>query len=284
MSLIPSRHCTMLVLGMTLFFVGIPDRLHAQRDDIVIGGPAPEALPDADVIRLQVLQRRGMIGGLQLPTSAIDQWVFGGNTEALATSQLESLLEERIDAFVTDAPANEEQKRKLELAGRVDIQRFLERVEDLRRQDARGNIDRISAQQKGQRLNALLKMGLFTSDSFFAKTARGLFTAEQLERVERGRTAHQHRAHLQRATALLKDAIKLTNEQEQALIALLLRETRPPGRPGEHAYHVVLFDMKRLPETRLKPLLDEQQWELFNRQFEQIKWMEPQLKLQGYLP
>ena len=75
----------------------------------------------------------------------------------------------------------------------------------------------------------------------------------------------------------------MTDRQEQTLVALLLAETRPPRQPGVYGFQVVMFEMMRLPESKLKPLFSDQQWDLLNRQFEQVKWMEPSLRQSGVL-
>lgn len=278
---------------LLLLVAALPKLLHAQHDDIVVA-ERPSAADNVELnARFQVAQQQvAFQERQQLALQArkqqvvVDQWVFGGQSPNFGTQVLEADLKERIDTLLQYAATTQDQRAKLEVAGWIDIQRFLERVEQLKRklQESTSDVNNLNALQvQAIALSASYKAGLFGDESFFAKTASRMFTREQLDRAERGRAAIQHRAHLQRAVALLKDAAKLSDQQADALMTLLLAETRPPRQPGVNTYAVAMFDMKRLPEEKLRPLFDNQQWDLFNRQFEQVKWLGPYLKQNGML-
>jgi hypothetical protein len=222
----------------------------------------------------------------QVSEASIEKLVFGDARGVNAVvEKLEATLRIKVDEWCRLCGANDVQRAKLELAGRVDIGRFLERVDDLKRQApnassaARAN----DLYQKAERLRMSLSAGFFDDDSMFTKTARNVISRKQVVRAERVSKAAQHRAQIAPSVALLKDDLKLTDLQAQALVDLLLAETLPPRRPGAFSYPVTLFEMQRLSESQLKPLFNDQQWDLLKRQFDQVKWLQPQLKQEGFL-
>jgi hypothetical protein len=292
MSLVKTPGSRPWLLGLCLFagLAGGANVLHAQRDDVIVDSPVAvetNHFGARHAAALELIRLRGLVkgGGVQVSPETIEQWIFGGARGVFSKLMLETPLKEKVEAYAFLCGANEEQKAKLYWAGQIDIRRFLDRVDQLKRK-AEGtteNVDRINeVHQQAQRLNQL-KADLFHAESFFAKTVRTVFTSEQLAAADGRRAAHQHQAHAERVAALLKDALKLTDQQEQALVALMLTQTRPPRQPGVHAFQVAMFDLKRLPESKLRAILNDQQWDLFNQQFELVKWMEPQLRRNGLL-
>ncbi len=280
------------VLLALLALAGVPRLSHAQRDDIVVEStPAPEPQTLQERRMGQLVEARFLAAGAQqrgqVSDDTIYQWIFGTARNAdAATKLLESKLRIKILEFERHRRANEEQKKKLELAGQVDIRRWMDRVDELLRQGQAGKHDltRVNeVHRQAVRLGQSVNAGLFDEESFFAKTARHLFTREHMEETDRQRQSLEHQDHAQQAAALLKIPLRLTDQQEQSLVELLRTQTRPPRRPGEYGFQVALFDMQRLPEGKLKPLFSDAQWDLLQRQFEQVKWLEPYLKQNGFL-
>ena len=117
---------------------------------------------------------------------SFDDWAFGGKAgEQRFRSQIDKLLEKKIHEVEQIFQLTEVQRRKLKLAGRGDIQRLLEMVEDARRefQLARLNIKRLAELQKNLRLVELrVNDGLFDMGSLFAKTLRKMVDEKQLVR------------------------------------------------------------------------------------------------------
>ena len=213
MSLVaPVDRWVTLLLGAVLAFSGMADVSYAQRDDVIVEGPAAVAPDNIALRREAVLIELGMRGvaPVQISDDTVYRWVFGDvrNADA-AMKQLESTLRTKVDELAFPGAASDAQQKKLELAGQVDIRRFLERVDDLKRQgqEIKGDANRsFQLHQQAQILQLLLKGGLFNDESLFAKTARHVFTSEQLERADRERTAFQHRAQVERAAALLQNS------------------------------------------------------------------------------
>jgi len=117
---------------------------------------------------------------------SFDDWAFGGKSgEERFRNQLDKLLQRKIHEVEQVFQLTEAQRRKLKLAGRGDIQRLLEMVEDARRefQLARSDLRRLAELQKDLRLVELrVSDGLFEMGSLFAKTLRKMIDEKQLIR------------------------------------------------------------------------------------------------------
>jgi hypothetical protein len=198
----------------------------------------------------------------------------------------ESALKSRIDRTVRLYGLSEAQKKKLQLAGRGDIKRLLDRVEDTRkkaRMPAR-DADEFQAVVPDHRPLHLMPIGeLFGEGSLFAKTLKTTLTREQSSRYEKAALT-RHRKTLQWVLGTWDQTLALNSEQHRRLEALLIRETRPPKRFGEEDYFGVLFQISRLPEATLKPLFREDQWAKLCVQLVEAKRKEPALKKDGYVP
>src|SRR5262249_40596187 len=99
--------------------------------------------------------------------SAFDRLVFGGEGETpviAARRRLERLLKERVAGIGADIDVSAAQARKLELAGRGDIERLLERVADCRRRFERAPEDE-RLQVEAARLQGLVVSGPFDDRS-----------------------------------------------------------------------------------------------------------------------
>jgi hypothetical protein len=117
---------------------------------------------------------------------SFDDWAFGGKAgEQRFRNQLDKLLRRKVNEVEQFFQLTEAQRRKLTLAGRGDIQRLLEMVEDARKefQLARTNVRRLAELQKDLRLVELrVSDGLFEMGSLFAKTLRKMVDEKQLVR------------------------------------------------------------------------------------------------------
>ena len=226
--------------------------------------------------------------------SNFDRWVFGnvGGNNVSARDRLEALLTLSIDEADRTCKLTEGQKKKLRLAGHGDLKRFLERVDDARRIFHQLNRDQNNINQIYQEtvpLSATLRVGLFGDDSFFAKTLKTTLDREQAGRYREGldeKLRFRYRAKIGLAVANLDAVVGFTAEQRRRLIDLILQETKPPSRPAPNAAYenyVILYKISKLPEDKIKPLLDDARWGALNRQLQQSRGMEQFLKNNGYL-
>ena len=227
---------------------------------------------------------------VNLQPEQFEQWVFGNRKASVVRARLDWQLVSRVEGVVQSCGATELQRQKLVLAGQGDIKRLFDQVDVLRDefQSLRHNQQGVNEiLVRIQPLQARLASGVFEEDSLFQKTLRRNLDAEQAaacEQAERERRAFLYRAKFEAVIANFGGVLGLRAEQRLRLADLLLEATSPPWSFGQYDYYVVMIQMCRLPEERLKPIFDEVQWRVLSQQFNQVRQVEPHLKKIGVLP
>jgi hypothetical protein len=64
----------------------------------------------------------------------------------------------------------------------------------------------------------------------------------------------------------------------------MVNETKPARKSGPYDYYIIVVQLGRLPEAKLKPLFDQSQWRVVSRMLTQYKGMEQWLKQSGQWP
>jgi len=116
--------------------------------------------------------------------------VFGttGDVES-ARAYMDMLLTRKIYEIDRNRSLTPVQHKKLQLAGRGDIKRLLDRIEDERKtfEHLRADLDRCEKfLRRLQPLRLMVRRGPFTSESLFAKTLRKMLDEENLVSREPG--------------------------------------------------------------------------------------------------
>jgi hypothetical protein len=225
------------------------------------------------------------------PDAQFEQWVFPQDrTAAGARRRLDSQLAVKINEIDGACKLTDQQAKKLRLAGRGDIKRFFDGYEKVKQKFRSLNNDVQRLQDVMPDINPLrasLQAGLFDNDSLLTKSLRNTLTAEQFERydaVVRERRAYRHRATVERAVAMIEQqGAPLRAAQRRDLITLLMNETRPSRAPGQYDFYLVMIQLGRLPEEKMKPLLSETQWKVLTRLVDRYRQVEPALRQQGLL-
>lgn len=257
-----ATHCgAVLLLPLVLFTVR-----HA------LGGAA---VAQAQQRQVQVVQERRF----QINEQTLASWVFNDSRAPNDQGWLERSLETRIDFLETIGTLRDEQRRKLELAGRGDIHRFWTRYELLRRECPTGMITQdeyMQFRQKALPLQLRYRDGLFGATSLFRKTIRSVLDADQLaefETLERERDRKHYQALVKATVATLDQKLALTEDQRTRLTKLVLEKTEPPTTYGQGAYqlYIVLWQMSQIPESDLKPLFLDDEWRVVQALFQQAR-------------
>jgi hypothetical protein len=118
-------------------------------------------------------------------------------------------------------------------------------------------------------LEIALTSGLFSDGSLFAKTLVRTLDREQAVRYEKA-LVHQNGQRYDRAVVSavrsLQANLQLSYEQSEELTRVLRTEARPPKRFGRAAdVALVLFQVSRIPEEKIKPIFDNGQWRILSR-------------------
>ena len=257
---------------------------------ITCAGPAARAQDDVVVDENEDVQVNNMVFNNMAGVEQVDQLLygrFGMGGAGVARNKLDSALALRVDDVDRICGVTEVQKKKLQLAGRGDIKRFFDRVEETKRRFASAKDNQFNnIWQEIQPLQAELSSGLFGDDSFFGKTVKRTLTDEQAahyDNVVRQRNLVRYRAMVGWCVVQLDRSVGLSDDQRVRLVELLVKETKPPKRFGQNDYWVMLFQASKIPESEIKSIVDDVQWRILERHLRQGKAMEQWLKTSGVI-
>lgn len=238
---------------------------------------APDFVPD-DPVPAQDAQAE------EKPTTGdeVDQWVFNGNKPDKVRKEFEKALANVIGRYDGKYHLTPAQKKKLTLAGGLDIKRYFDRYATLRADFVRtkGDWNKVGNEVvELQRIYNQPYTDLFTDESMLAKTLKKNLTTEQVANHDR----NIYRVRVEWMAGLLDRRLKLTPDQHRRLVDLVAAETQPLGRYGNFDYDAIMFQMSRLPAGRIRGVLDEPQCRELTLRFEQARRMEGLLVSEGYI-
>jgi hypothetical protein len=233
----------------------------------------PNRDDDADVKLPPVTVDRGAEAARSREWAAyqaqVDRWktVRFGESSVLG-GDLASKLAARIAEVEQSCALRDVERTKLELAGRGDIKRFLDRLEEIGREAGNQAIDPDLAQHRVtlelNTLDAWLAAGIFSKGSLYDKTLRGILPdgpdrALYEETLKRKNMA-RYRQAVREWSRTLQRGLKLSNRQCREISDLILAETVPPERFGQSDFAMVYYQLSSFPEDKLKPMLTDSQW------------------------
>src|SRR5262245_30641401 len=182
-----------------------------------------------------------------------DQWVFPGCANAeIGRQRLETQVKLQIAEIERCCQLSCEQRERLQLAARGDLQRFLEQVDALRRKFEPIKNDQEKMNQIWQELQpiqARQARGLTGPDALLTKILPRTISDEQSKQfgeaqIERRRFRYE--ASIAIALYLLEGNAALTDKQRTRITALLL-ELPPPRIFGTHDTYLVHHRLANLP-------------------------------------
>ncbi len=159
-----------LTVGITEMREGVR-RIH--RVSVTIPDPRPPADEGEDQPPPQPIRRINLNDAV-VNRENFDVWLFeDAGYEAVRGMRLERLLKTRVDAATREHKLTRAQRAKLQLAGRGDIKRFFDQVEDRRREfetERRVYRNGLAALKRLEPLRQVYQDGPFGDGSLFAKT------------------------------------------------------------------------------------------------------------------
>jgi hypothetical protein len=235
---------------------------------------------------------------VQLPRAAVfneaqfDQWLFGnlGTVNAgVARNKLDALLTLSVEDLGRTCGLEPLQKKKLLLAGRGDIKRYFDRVEETRKkfQSVKNNQNQLGLMWQDIQVLQTAFQGIFDEGSIFAKSLKSTLSPEQVvghEKVVRDRLFYRYQARVDLTMEMLNNNVGFTDAQRERLVKLLLEEIRPPKRLGQNDYYAILYLIGTLPETKVKLIFEEGQYRSLKQQLDQARGMGMWLKQNGFVP
>ena len=227
-----------------------------------------------------------------------DQWVFS-NQQTLysAKKQLLSRLHGEAESIQAACQLDDQQKEKLLLAGRGDIQaftqlytkvraRFAEKIKENNQQAM------LNLWQEIQPLQKKYNGQIFGKDSFFEKVLSNLLDDQQsalLEKIRREQRKVQYQAAVMQLILQFDSVAPLTHKNREKLLALIEQHTYPPkAMGGQNQSHYLTYyiygQMAEISEKELRPLFGKAVWKVVKQQIKQGKSMKRNLEKQGIVP
>jgi hypothetical protein len=216
-----------------------------------------------------------------------EQWVFNRYGGAgIARNRFNAALELHIDEINRVCGINDSQRKKLLLAGRGDIKRFFDRVEEAKRRFLLvANDQNRNVMEDIQPLQLALNAGIFVEDSIFAKAVKTILSEEQSDLLgaqEKHRNQNRYATTIDWFVTHVDKGLGLRAAQRKRL-AELLKETRPPRRFGSSDYYYLMYRASQIDEEKVKPIFDDVQWRIFSMQLTQARGMQQWLKNNGMI-
>jgi hypothetical protein len=221
----------------------------------------------------------------------VEQSVFQQYSNASgARRQLDWQLAMQIVEIERTCKLSDVQKRKLQLAGRGDIKRFFDRYEEVKRKAEATEQDEQMVEEIPQDINALqmtLQAGLFHDESLLVMSLSNTLTGEQFARYDAKARAHRsshHREIIGKAAAVIQRWVFVSDARQRELITLLSNETKPSPRQNPYEAQVLLLQLVRLPQEKLRGVFAENQLEIVTQRLAGYQQLEPMLKKAGLMP
>ena len=296
----PRPHSRPLAVSLALAFLATGPGLYAQNPVVgevprppvpaeVVDDLLPQPVPGVFAQRVQMFE---------VASNQFDTWVFGNNTRVLRTgglqegpdSLIESQLTLRVDDIDRTCRVTPDQRAKLLLAGRGDVKRFMDRVDEKRKKFEEVRKDRNKFgmfHQELQPLRLAFSGGLFGTGSLLEKTLRRTLDEEQAERYQaalRERAAYRYGAAVDLLTTKLALSLGLSADQRERLARLIKDETRLPKSMGTRDFNVAFYQASQVPMAKYEAILDAAQMKVLVRQLAMWKRNDQMLRQQGYVP
>lgn len=206
--------------------------------------------------------------------------------------RLEKRLTEKIRELAIALPLSESIQRKIKLAGRGDILRFFEKLDDQVLAARKLALDGVSGGDLIRPIHQSLKplkiqnqIGLFVESSLFHKTLWANLDDEQRRHLAAYLTRERQEDFESQFDKVLAEwpIFPMLKEQRETLKQFLAREIPPPLHIKSHCSDYILFQLAKLPEEKVRPLFELIQWDDFSDLMERAKSYEDELVEHGLL-
>ena len=285
----------LLVAAMILGFAGYGPPARAQDDDL-----ADEEQPAPP--------RHVLFASDEQFEQWFDVWIFGRGTvhngRVVAPPHSADRLREEFDAQLVAKlhdlgrrhKLTAEERKKLRIAGKRDIQRYFDAVEETKDRLRAVRDDRVqflAILNQRQRNFLVRRQGgenIFGEGSLLAKTLKTTLAnhpaAEAPGRAHRARdgTAREtYRSCVEGVVSRLDDRLGLTGQQHRRFVDVIFEETSPLERYGAYDARAVMFQAARMRKPSLERILNRNQILVLHDVFQEARLYEKVLIADGYL-
>jgi hypothetical protein len=260
--------CLLLMLhsGIACFFV------FAAEDDFVVNGLSEQLVGkdvlDAQVKPVVVIKNPAVAPIDDAAVNQFKKFIFSqdGNAE-LGDQRINAEREQTINALDRVVRLTDNQRRKLDLAGQIDRQRFLDRVK-VASQNFLTELGRTKeAQKEMMLLRAKTNAELLGCGSFFMKAVPTVLDKNQLAFItERKRSIHG--GLIKKALRDFEARLTLSEHQRESLAQIMLDEIpyRPTSENGEllvsrSEQMMMMYRLSCIADQKIESLFDPVEWQ-----------------------
>lgn len=206
--------------------------------------------------------------------------------------RLERQLIEKIRELATAVSLSESVQRKMKLAGREDVRRFFDELDNqvlaarkLTREGATHRDVHRHLHQAMKPLRIHYQNGLFEESSLFHKTLWANLDAEQRRRLTEYLNRERQEEFENQFDRVFNawPIFPMSDDQRETVKKFLSQEIPPPLHINSHVSDYVLFQLANLPEEKVRPLFKLIQWDDFSDLLERAKSYEEELIEHGLL-
>ncbi len=179
--------------------------------------------------------------------------------------QIENQLADKVQQLSSEYDLSEAQQAKLLLAAQCEAKLFSNAVDELRQKYNSLGSDRIGQLELLKQAQTLQhkRQTLFGPDSFSSKVMARTVTGEQLSKHRAAlddRLRLRHRSNIEGAIRDIERHVVIKIPQQEALVELLISEIPPPKSSHDYDETLVKYQLSRIPEQKLRPIFEEDQW------------------------
>lgn len=214
----------------------------------------------------------------------------------MARKRMESVIDSELQWIEGRCRLTDVQKKKLRLAGRGDIGSFFSRAEELRGKVVGRALDQQEYNELSMEMSRLRMMtqnGLLNEASLFRKTLRR--TLDDQQRTDYQQLLRQRQLEAAEAGVVVWERVttngngvrafglKLSSETRRKVCELIVEQGRMPESPNSYMRYIVMLEADRIAD-QLRPLMDDEQWDEFQKLVTQAKRVEPSIRRYAQWP
>lgn len=204
------------------------------------------------------------------------------NDSSIQMDSIGVFFQDRLTAELTTLKTigllDEQQCRRLRLAGLIDVQRLVGRsrelYEECRQTQRKGQEPWEILYEKADWLKAYSQYGMRLEESFLRRVLRKTVSTEQWHKIEQEEQAareYEFQALLDQLLLAAEQDLILSVEQHARLEELCQRRLNPPRRASLKGPRVLLYQMSQIPEEELRSIFNVRQLRHWKHSFKQLE-------------
>lgn len=229
-------------------------------------------------------------GQNQIGVGQFQSWIFQNERDPkLVRKKLDALIDTKLEQFSQVASLNEQQQRKITLAGRGDVERFFAKVDLATAEFEKLNVKQQNLNEAYQLAIPLMQeyqKGLFEDDSLFSKTLLQTLNDSQRDAwqaMQRKLQVRRLQSAIKLQIALYSRKLAMTEDQRQQFEALLMNDLPVRSVEPQMISSYANYLISQIPKDEINKIFDMKQAAAMDRIQQTGKGMKQFLIAQGVI-